>query len=99
MNEVPAHMHTASVLVLQGLPGRTGRSRTAGLGPVDTGNTGTQHPGLNLLHILTFCLLTQPSTESEHIYFEWVALTVCLRLSTVALLGGVLLLAEGLLLS
>lgn len=62
MNEVPAHMCTASALVLQGLPGRTGRSRTAGLGPVDTGNTGMQHPGQNLLHILT-CMLINAAIQ------------------------------------
>lgn len=49
----------ASVLVLQALPGRSGRSHTAGLVPVDTGNTGMQYPGQNLLQILTH-LLIQP---------------------------------------
>lgn len=101
MNEVPAHMHMASVLLLQGLPGRSGRSYTAALGPVDTGNTGMQHLGQNLLHILTFRLLTQPTVVcvSVQMYLKWDALTVCLRLSTVALLRGELLLAKGLLLS
>lgn len=99
MNEIPAHMHRASVSVLQGLPGRAGTSHTAGFGPVDTENTGKQHPGQNLLHNLTLRLLIHPLSVSVQIYFVWVALTICLRLSTVALLRGVLLLAEGLLLS
>lgn len=57
-NEVPVHRRRASVFVLRGLPGRTGRSHIAGLGPADTAeSTEMQPPGQNLLHSLTLHLL------------------------------------------
>lgn len=75
--------------VLQGLPGKSGRSRTVGPDPAETGGTGRRQPGQELQQRGQ----VQRVLVSEHIS----CLTVSLRLPPVALLRGILLLAEGLL--
>lgn len=79
--------------VLQGLPGKSGRTRTVGPDPAETGSTGRRQPGRELQQRGQVQRVLVSARTHQRSSF----LTVSLRLPPVALLRGVLLLAEGLL--